>query len=373
MSKVQIANLVKCFGSTRAVDDVSLDIGEGEFLTLLGSSGCGKTTTLRCVAGLEMATSGSISIDGTDIARIPSSDRDCGMVFQNYALFPHMTVADNVAYGLMAKRYRESGTWGKLVALARSVSSLLPSDAEAKVHEALAMVELEGMEERRPGQLSGGQQQRVALARAMVTHPRVLLFDEPLGALDAKLRVKMREEIRHIQKNAGITTIYVTHDQEEALSISDRIAVMNKGKVVQIGPPEDLYLRPRNRFIADFIGLTNIFSAQKVAPGRVRLEGGDGLELVSENAFPDTERMAVAVRPESLNILAPEETADNVLAGRVRLRMFMGSTVKYVVRVGNLEFTAALPQAKCRSEVTMDSEIRLGIAATDLLALEESE
>ncbi len=370
MSKVIIKNLIKSFGATRAVDDVNLEIGDGEFFSLLGSSGCGKTTTLRCVAGLEHPTSGSIEIDGVNMVSVPASDRDCGMVFQNYALFPHMTIAENVAYGLMANRYRNGGLFTKLGTLFRSVSSLLPGEAERKVNEALAMVELEGMGERLPGQLSGGQQQRVALARAMVTSPRVLLFDEPLGALDAKLRVKMREEIRRIQKRAGITTIYVTHDQEEALSVSDRIAVMNKGKVVQVGNPEDIYLTPRNRFIADFIGLTNIFTATKIGEGKVRL--GSGMELVTSHALPNEGAFAVAARPESLFFIDSDTDVPNVIAGKVQLRMFMGSTIKYVVKSGDMEFTVALPQAKARTDISMGSDVRLGVRPEDLLALEEN-
>lgn len=368
MSKVVIKNLVKNFGATRAVDDVSLELSEGEFFSLLGSSGCGKTTTLRCVAGLEVPDSGSIFIDDADISDIPSSERDCGMVFQNYALFPHMTIADNVAYGLMARKYRQAGLLGKVSVLFRSASSLLPNDAMERVREALAMVELSGYEERRPGQLSGGQQQRVALARALVTSPRVLLFDEPLGALDAKLRVKMREEIRRIQKRAGITTLYVTHDQEEALSISDRLAVMNKGKVVQVGAPEELYLKPRNRFIADFIGLTNIYAATAASDGQVQLSGGPVVK--TSKALPQGQFAAV-VRPEDLSFVDENNRPDNVLRGTVQLRMFMGSSVKYVVKVNDLEFTLAVSHAKSRADIVMGCEAEIGFSSQDLLILEE--
>ena len=371
MSSVRIRRLTKRFGSTLAVDGIDLDLAEGQFFSLLGPSGCGKTTTLRCVAGLERPTSGEILLDGQDVARVPPADRDCGMVFQNYALFPHMTVADNVAYGLMARRYREAGFLGRVGTLLRAVSSQLPRDAQAQVREALALVELEGLEERRPGQLSGGQQQRVALARALVTRPRVLLFDEPLGALDAKLRVKMREEIRRIQKRAGITTLYVTHDQEEALSISDRVAVLNHGRVVQVGPPEELYLHPRTRFLADFIGLANLFPA-RAEEGRVRLLEGPPLSTV--HPLPAAGPFAVALRPEALRFLPSQEVGPqpvNVLEGSVQLKMFMGSTVKYVVAAGPLEVVVAVPQAADQAGIEAGDPVRLFVAPEDVLLLEE--
>ncbi|MGI5844868.1 MAG: ABC transporter ATP-binding protein [Candidatus Xenobium sp.] len=371
MSHVEIRNLVKSFGSTLAVDRVSLDVGDGEFFSLLGASGCGKTTTLRCVAGLETPSGGEILLDGQDVAQVPAWDRNCGMVFQNYALFPHMTVADNVAYGLMARRYRQAGLLGRMGWLLRTVSACLPSEDMDRVREALAMVELEGLEERRPGQLSGGQQQRVALARALVIRPRVLLFDEPLGALDARLRVKMRQEIRSIQRRAGITTLYVTHDQEEALAVSDRIAVMNQGRVVQVGPPEELYLRPRTRFLADFIGLTNLFSARPEGPGRVRLL--EGPVLPTTHAIPAQGAFSVAVRPESLRLLGAGEEAPGTFTGRVQLRMFMGSTVRYVVASGPLEWTVAAPLASIAEGVGMGDEVRVGLQPEDLMVLEDSE
>ncbi len=371
MSRVEIRNLVKIFGATRAVDQVSLEVGDGEFFSLLGASGCGKTTTLRCVAGLETPSGGGILFDGQDVAGVPTWDRDCGMVFQNYALFPHMTVADNVAYGLMARRYRKAGLLGRMGWLVRAVSACLPSEDLARVREALAMVELEGLEERRPGQLSGGQQQRVALARALVIRPRVLLCDEPLGALDARLRVKMRQEIRRIQRRAGITTLYVTHDQEEALAVSDRIAVMNQGRVVQVGPPEELYLRPRTRFLADFIGLTNLFPARLEGPGRVRIL--EGPVLPTTHALPAQGTFSVAVRPESLRLLGAGEEAPGSFTGRVQLRMFMGSTVKYVVASGSLEWTVAAPLASGVESFAMGDEVRVGLQPEDLLVLEGAD
>ncbi len=371
MSSVGIHGLVKRFGSTLAVDGVDLEIADGEFFSLLGSSGCGKTTTLRCVAGLEEPTSGEILLDGQDVAPVPPAERDCGMVFQNYALFPHMTVADNVAYGLMARRYRTAGLAGRLQVLLRAASGALPRPERLQVQEALELVELQGTEDRRPGQLSGGQQQRVALARALVTRPRVLLFDEPLGALDARLRVRMREEIRRIQKRAGITTLYVTHDQEEALSISDRVAVMNRGRVVQTGPPEELYLRPRSRFLADFLGLTNLLQASASGPDRVRIAGGP--ELAAPHPLPSQGAFTVAIRPEALRFLEGGPPDAGAFQGRVQMRMFLGSSVKFLVVCGTLELTVAVPLAGRRIEIQVGEEVHLGVDPEDLLVLEDAE
>ena len=356
MTSVALKNLVKRFGETTAVDNINITIEEGELFSLLGSSGCGKTTTLRCVAGLELPTSGEILFGDEDVAQVPPYDRDCGMVFQNYALFPHMTIADNVAYGLMARRYRDAGWTEKLATLVRTVFSSIGPEERKQVSEALKMVELGGYEERKPGQLSGGQQQRVALARALVTRPRVLLFDEPLGALDAKLRVKMREEIRRIQRRAGITTIYVTHDQEEALAISDRIAVMNAGKVVQMGSPEDLYLRPRSRFLADFIGLTNIFD-------------GSYLESWSLQSNQKGEGdFAIAIRPEAIRFSGE---GDSQLEAEVALKMFMGTTVKYTVKVGEDRLTVFIPQAEVDEGIKAGDQVKLFFKPDDVLILSE--
>ncbi|MBI3927964.1 MAG: ABC transporter ATP-binding protein [Armatimonadetes bacterium] len=372
MSSVVLRNLVKQFGSTLAVDDVNLDIAEGELFSLLGSSGCGKTTTLRCVAGLELPTSGQILLGETDVAQVPPYDRDCGMVFQNYALFPHMTIADNVAYGLMARRYRTASLPARLVILMRTVWSSIPPEEKALVAEALDMVELGGMQDRKPTQLSGGQQQRVALARALVTKPKVLLFDEPLGALDAKLRVKVREEIRRIQKRAGITTLYVTHDQEEALAISDRIAVMNRGKVIQMGSPEDLYLRPRSRFLADFIGLTNIFHARVESKDTALVTDSKEPFLVKIGAdLPAPgQSVSIAVRPESIRLKA-NGAAENRLKATLSLKMFMGTIVKYTVACQGLEFTVSVPQAEADPRLAAGDEVDISFSPAEVLVLPE--
>ena len=259
MTRVQIQGVVKRFGSVTALAGVNISVEPGEFFTLLGPSGCGKTTLLRTVAGFLVQDTGAIYFDAECIDGIPAHKRNTGMVFQNYAIFPHLNVSNNIAYGLKNKR-------------------ISPSDIETKVHEAVRLVRLEGLEHRMPRELSGGQQQRVVLARALVIEPRVLLMDEPLSNLDAKLRVAMRGDIRALQRNVGITTIYVTHDQEEALGISDRIAVMSDGQVQQIGRPWEVYLRPANQFVADFVGATNLLKArlvkQEVEAGRAWFDVG---------------------------------------------------------------------------------------------------
>ena len=259
---IKLDNVTKTFdGRVLAVDGVTLDIAAGEFFSLLGPSGCGKTTSLRMIAGFELPDSGRVHVAGRDITDLPVHKRDMGMVFQSYALFPHRTVAENVAFGL---RMRE----------------VPKPDIERRVKAALAQVALTGLEERKPGQLSGGQQQRVALARALVVEPPVLLCDEPLGALDRKLRQQMQFELKELQKRLGVTLVFVTHDQEEALAMSDRIAVMNHGKVEQVGAPTEIYERPRTRFVADFIGEINILEEA----GRARALRPEKIRLVSDGA-----------------------------------------------------------------------------------------
>ena len=259
---IKLDNVTKTFdGRVLAVDGVTLDIAAGEFFSLLGPSGCGKTTSLRMIAGFELPDSGRVHVAGRDITDLPVHKRDMGMVFQSYALFPHRTVAENVAFGL---RMRE----------------VPKPDIERRVKAALAQVALTGLEERKPGQLSGGQQQRVALARALVVEPPVLLCDEPLGALDRKLRQQMQFELKELQKRLGVTLVFVTHDQEEALAMSDRIAVMNHGKVEQVGAPTEIYERPRTRFVADFIGEINILEE----PGRARALRPEKIRLVPDGA-----------------------------------------------------------------------------------------
>jgi putative spermidine/putrescine transport system ATP-binding protein len=314
---IEIAGVSKVYdGGVRAVDAVAMEIRQGEFFSLLGPSGCGKTTTLRMIAGFDTPSIGAIRVDGADITHVPAHKRDMAMVFQNYALFPHRTVAENVAFGLRMRRLEKQ-------IIAR------------KVKAALAMVELSGLEDRYPGQLSGGQQQRVALARAIVIEPRVLLCDEPLGALDKKLRQQMQFELKQLQKSLGVTLVFVTHDQEEALAMSDRIAVMNCGRVEQIGTPIEIYDQPETRFVADFIGDTNIFRGERVANEAVpALAVGNGLTLaLPSSAQTGTGVLSVALRPEKIS-LSPTGDAGRATTGAcahgvIESTNFLGGAVLY--------------------------------------------
>jgi iron(III) transport system ATP-binding protein len=305
---VEFRSVVKRYGTVTAVDDVSFRIEPGTLCTLLGPSGCGKTTTLRLIAGLEMVSSGAIYIGGRDVTSAAASERDVSMVFQSYALFPHMNVLENVAYG-------------------PSVSG--DRDAKAKALEKLRMVGLEALASRMPSELSGGQQQRVAVARALVLEPQVLLFDEPLSNLDAKLRRRVREDIRELQQNLRLTVAYVTHDQQEALAVSDRIIVMSNARIAQIGAPRELYEAPRDRFVADFIGDANLLEAE-LGPHRgnrapVRL-GGVELELEHRGAAPGPVR--VAIRPESIVL---RQEPNSKLRGTVRKSAYLGTHMEYTV------------------------------------------
>ncbi len=305
MTRVDLKGVTKRFENVVAADNVTLSVEHGELFTLLGPSGCGKTTTLRIVAGFELPDSGSVAFDGEDVTYKKPFERGCAMVFQNYALWPHMTVFENVAYGLKV----------------RGVAS---NDVKRRVREVLKLVGLEGLENRYPLQLSGGQQQRVALARALVVEPRVLLMDEPLSNLDAKLRLRMREELKRLQKRLGITTIYVTHDQEEAMSISDRVGIMNRGRVLQVGTPVEVYFKPSSLFIATFIGRGSLLRGwvDRRQGERVRLVTGNGLQLEGV-AVGGVEGEAVAVlRPEDFS-LTPIPGANQV-EGTVELVMFLG-------------------------------------------------
>ena len=320
MTRLTIEGLTKRFGDVVAVDQVDLDIADHELISLLGPSGCGKTTTLRCIAGFEVPSGGHIRFDGADIVGLPPERRDIGMVFQSYALFPHMTVTQNLAFGLEMRK------------VARA-------EVERRIESALATVQLTGLGERYPRQLSGGQQQRVALARALVIEPRILLLDEPLANLDAKLREEVRFFIRELQKRVGITTVYVTHDQAEAMVISDRIVVMFGGSVHQIGGPVDIYQRPASREVANFIGLSNFIEAQVKGKntdaylldspiGRLHCAYGDQLD---EGAAVN-----VVIRPEVIE-LAGEAPADvtNAIEGRVAERYFLGNIAGYRVACGD--------------------------------------
>ncbi|NPV66604.1 MAG: ABC transporter ATP-binding protein [Anaerolineae bacterium] len=298
-------------GEVRAVDDISLTIHSGEFVTLLGPSGCGKTTTLRLIAGFELPTAGKILLNGKDISNQPPNKRDMSMVFQSYALFPHMRVFDNIAYGLQT-------------------AGMPREQIRQKVEGALALMDLRGLGDRRPNELSGGQQQRVALARSLVMEPSVLLFDEPLSNLDAKLRVQMRAEIRHLQRRLGITSVYVTHDQIEAMSMSDRIVVMHQGKIEQIGTPQEIYRYPRTRFVADFIGRANFVETQVEAANgdrvTVRVLGRTVSVPMANPPQPGT-RLTAVLRPESLSL---DETP-GVCPARIEQMMYLGAETEYML------------------------------------------
>lgn len=311
---VIIKDVVKTFGDFNAVDHVDLSINKGELFTLLGPSGCGKTTLLRMIAGFNSIENGEICFGERVINQIPAHKRNIGMVFQNYAIFPHMTVFENVAYGLKARKV------GK-------------KEIEERVCEALEMVKILDLKDRQPANMSGGQQQRVALARAIVIHPDILLMDEPLSNLDAKLRVEMRTTIQKVQRKLGITTIYVTHDQEEALAISDRIAVMNSGKIKQVGIPKEIYSRPQNEFVANFIGISNILDGQIVEKqgdiSEISIEDSISIKRKLKQSRPN-ERVKVSVRPEKFILTKSKE---NALEGRVDLKVFLGEFINYDVEL----------------------------------------
>ncbi len=320
-AKVSLKNLGKRFGDVVAVDRVTLEVYEGEFLTLLGPSGSGKTTTLMMIAGFEFPTEGEISVGGRDISGVPPSKRNIGMVFQNYALFPHMTVYDNIAFPLKMRKYNKT---------------LIPE----RVRAVLEKVKLPGLERRYPKQLSGGQQQRVALARALVFDPPVLLMDEPLGALDKKLREHMQIEIKNIQRDLKVTTVYVTHDQAEALTMSNRIAVFNEGRVEQIGFPEEIYDRPANKFVADFIGETNFLegSITGTADDGYYFKSVGGCEfLLAKKDIPIGSKVTIAIRPEKITVLTERVRGFNHLEGIVEEVIYVGETRRYRIRLNDNE------------------------------------
>jgi spermidine/putrescine transport system ATP-binding protein len=322
---IGLEGVSKRFGGVGAVDDVSLEIAEGEFFSLLGPSGCGKTTTLRMVAGFERPDEGRIVLQGSDVTTVPANKRPVNMVFQQYALFPHMSVYDNVAFGLKVKKVPRA-------------------EHRSRIEEMLRVVSLEGLEKRRARQLSGGQQQRVALARALVNHPEALLLDEPLGALDVKLRKHMQLELKRIQHTLGTTFVYVTHDQEEALAMSDRIAVMNGGRVEQVGGPREIYERPRTAFVADFIGSLNAFDFrvdELVGDSAVMRLGEQGRIVVPvDGGHRPGETLRVAVRPERIQVGATPAPGGSHLDGTVAEIVFLGMYTQFHVDTAAGRFVA---------------------------------
>lgn len=319
---IELRDVYKYFGEVPAVNGVSLTVRQGEFLTLLGPSGCGKTTTLRMIGGFELPSAGEISIEGEPMGERPPYRRPVNTVFQNYALFPHMTVGQNVSYGL-------------------EMSGVPKPERQKRVTAALEMVRLPHVEKRKPAELSGGQQQRVALARALVNRPAVLLLDEPLGALDLKLRKAMQLELKQLNREVGATFVYVTHDQEEALTMSDRIAVMNEGRILQLGTPDEIYERPRSRFVADFIGQTNFLEVDVTGSGGplvdVNLGGSGPLQARAPDGVAATGRMTLAVRPEKISLLADlpgsEVPGWDRLDGTLEEIVYVGTHTQYLLRL----------------------------------------
>jgi spermidine/putrescine ABC transporter ATP-binding subunit len=329
---VRLVGVRKRFGDVVAVDGVDLEVREGEFFSMLGPSGSGKTTCLRLIAGFEVPTDGHVELAGRDVTELAPYERDVNTVFQDYALFPHMTVQENVEYGLRVKK--------------------VPRDERRdRAADALAMVQLASLGDRKPAQLSGGQRQRVALARALVNRPRVLLLDEPLGALDLKLRQAMQIELKEIQQRVGLTFVYVTHDQEEALTMSDRIAVMNHGRIEQCAPPEAVYERPATTFVAGFIGVSNLMPGvvSQATDGRASVKLDAGVQVEAErNGLSEGERCHAVVRPEKLRISRPEEAGGNgaQVDGVVEASVFLGTATQIEVRLADdVKMTVLVPNA----------------------------
>ena len=355
---VRFENVQKSYdGETLVVKNLNLDIAKGEFLTLLGPSGSGKTTSLMMLAGFEPATHGEIFLNGKPINDVPPHKRGIGMVFQNYALFPHMTVAENLAFPLIVRK-------------------MAKADIEAKVRRALEMVKLNGFESRKPGQLSGGQQQRVAVARALVFDPELVLMDEPLGALDKQLREQMQFEIKHIHENLGVTVVYVTHDQTEALTMSDRIAVFNDGVIQQLSSAEDLYDKPANSFVAQFIGENNRLSGviTKIAGEicTVKLDSGQDVKALKVVGGGVGTRSTLSLRPERIELNPGAKNYDNVLNAKVQETVFIGDHVRIRLEVaGNDDFVVKLRHWTNNQPIKQGAAIKVGWNALECRALNE--
>ncbi len=353
---VELRGCTRDFGRVRAVDALDLTVCEGEFLSLLGPSGCGKTTTLNLIAGFVAPTAGRVLIDGADVTDRPPYVRGLGVVFQSYALFPHMSAFENVAFGLRERRVPES-------------------EVRRRVGEALRLVRLDREGTQRPGQLSGGMQQRVALARALVYEPRVLLLDEPLAALDKKLREEMRGELREIQRSVGITTIFVTHDQVEALSLSDRVAVMSRGRIEQLAPPREIYERPATRFVADFVGASSRLRGRATAVDQVELGPGVSVRVDVGRALPIGEPVELAIRPErvvvSLAVGAEADTrfAANSVAGRIARLTYLGAQMEVAVEIVGGQRVLGLVDEPARVPLAVGGAVRLTLPPDAFLLL----
>ena len=359
MARVTLQNVAKSFGGDRgpwAVQDFSLDIADGELVVFVGPSGCGKSTTLRMLAGLDDVTSGKILIGGKDVTALPPKDRNIAMVFQNYALFPHMSAAENIAFGL-------------------DVRGVPAGDIKQRVAESLELVRLSGLEGRRPKQLSGGQQQRVALARALVFEPKLVLMDEPLGALDKQLREHMQLEIKQLHTQLGLTVVYVTHDQSEALTMSDRVAVFNDGVIQQIDAPETLYEHPQNSFVAHFIGENNRLAGEvQTIDDRsctVRLDDGPLVQARAVNVGGVGSRTSASIRPERLRLAGAAQGADNVFEARIRDFIYLGDHLRVRLEfAGSREFTVKVPVSQFDPRWRAGDTLAVGWSADDLRALD---
>jgi putative spermidine/putrescine transport system ATP-binding protein len=353
-TKLSIRGASKNYGAVTALAGATLDLGEGEFLTLLGPSGSGKTTLLMMVAGLVQPTSGEIWIDGKLATYAPPNKRDIGIVFQNYALFPHLTVHENIAFPLQMRR-------------------MSSAEIEREVKRVLDIVQLPQVAARLPRELSGGQQQRIALARCMVYRPSIILMDEPLGALDRQLRDRMQLEIKDLHSRLGITVLYVTHDQEEAMAMSDRICLMNNGRIEQVGTPQELYFRPRSVFVAEFLGESNIVDATVAAAGDLmQLNGPGGLAIRAhgDGAVAPGAAVKVIVRPERLRLLGDGETADNAVAGTLKETVFVGGVTRYFVTLaGGLVLSAKQLTPSGAAAPRPGDAVRLGWSAEHSLVL----
>jgi len=352
--ELEIRNLVKRYTAQSVIGPISLSVAAGEFVSLLGPSGCGKTTTLRCIAGFEAPSEGSILLSGTSIEQQPPNRRNIGLVFQNYALFPHLTIFENVAFGLRLRRIGEA-------------------ELKQRVGQALELVGLPDLGERYPRQLSGGQQQRIAIARSVVLEPRILLFDEPLSNLDLKLRLTMRKELRELQRRLGTTAVYVTHDQSEALALSDRIVVMSNGRIEQIGSPREIYERPANTFVADFIGGSNLIDAVVVGAEAgatvIRTKGGLILRA-AHKACSVGDRVVAMIRPERVRLLADGEAVpDNRLNARIKALTYLGQDFHLSIDVLPEEELTVVTRGGAGSALAAGDTVVVAVAATDILVL----
>jgi spermidine/putrescine transport system ATP-binding protein len=354
--KIELVSLTKRFAEV-AVDDINLTIASGEFFSLLGPSGCGKTTTLRLIAGFEQPTAGRILLDDVDVSGIPPHKRNVNTVFQSYALFPFLTVFDNVAFGLRGRR-------------------LAKDELSSRVYDALDLVKLRSFEKRRPGQLSGGQQQRVALARALVLKPSVLLLDEPLGALDAKLRRSLKVELKALQEQVGITFLYVTHDQEEALTMSDRLAVMRDGRIVQIGGPHEVYEEPADTYVADFLGVSNLMEVDVVdrGPGtRCQVKLGDSVLQVEHGGVGSAGRSHAVIRPERVRVEEFGSEGPNRVPAMVERLVYLGSATQVILRLApGAELQALLQNDGSREELAQGTPVHAFLAPDALRVLADS-